>query len=82
MAEELAARVAGVIARTKKIPSESVTLDKTFEELKIDSLDGINIVFNLENEFDIDVPDDAVREIKTVRQMVEGLEKLLAAKAS
>jgi acyl carrier protein len=82
MSEELVARVAGVIASMQKIPSESVTLDKTFEELGIDSLDGINIVFNLENEFDINVPDDAVREIKTVRQMVEGVEKLLAAKAS
>jgi acyl carrier protein len=82
MPEELVARVASVIAHTKKIPSESVTLDKTFQELGIDSLDGINIVFSLENEFDINVPDDAVREIKTVRQMVEGVEKLLAAKAS
>ncbi|HXP89044.1 MAG TPA: acyl carrier protein [Bryobacteraceae bacterium] len=82
MPEELVARVAEVIARTKKIPTESVTLDKTFEELKIDSLDGLNIVFSLENEFNIDVPDDAAREIKTVRQMVEGVEKLLAAKAS
>ena len=82
MSDELAARVAGVIARTQKIPPESVTLDKTFEELKIDSLDGINILFALESEFDIDIPDDAAREIKTVREMTEGVEKLLAAKAS
>jgi acyl carrier protein len=82
MPDDLVARVTAVIARTQKIPSESVTLDKTFEELKIDSLDGINIVFILENEFHIEIPDEAAREIKTVRQMVEGVEKLLAAKAS
>jgi acyl carrier protein len=82
MSEELVARVAGVIAKTQKIPAESVTLDKTFEELKIDSLDGINILFALESEFDIDIPDDAAREIKTVRQMTEGVEKLLAAKSA
>jgi acyl carrier protein len=81
MSEELVTRVAGVIAKTQKIPAESVTLDKTFEELKIDSLDGINILFALESEFNIDIPDDAAREIKTVRQMTEGVEKLLAAKA-
>lgn len=78
---DLISRVAAVIAKTQKIPPETVTIDKTFEELKIDSLDGINILFALEGEFDIDIPDDAARQIRTVREMVEGIEKLLAAKA-
>ena len=82
MSDEFAARVAGVIAKTQKIPPESVTLDKTFEELKIDSLDGINILFALESEFEIDIPDEAARQIKTVREMTEGVEKLVAAKTS
>ena len=81
MSEELIARVASVIAKTQKIPPETVTIDKTFEELKIDSLDGINILFALEGEFDINIPDDAARQIRTVREMVEGIEKLLAAKS-
>jgi len=70
-----------VIARTQKIPPETVTINKTFEELKIDSLDGINILFALEGEFDVDIPDDAARNIHTIREMVEGIEKLLAAKS-
>ena len=81
MSDELIARVTGVIARTQKIPPETVTIDKTFEELKIDSLDGINILFALEGEFDLDIPDDAARGIRTVRDMVEGIKKLLAAKS-
>jgi acyl carrier protein len=81
MSEELIARVAAVIAKTQKIPAESVTIDKTFEELKIDSLDGINILFALEGEFDVDIPDEAARSIRTVREMVEGIEKLIQAKA-
>jgi acyl carrier protein len=81
MSDELIARVAAVIAKTQKIPAETVTVDKSFEELKIDSLDGINILFALEGEFDVDIPDDAARGIRTVREMVEGIEKLLAAKA-
>lgn len=80
MSEDLIARVAAVIAKTQKIPPETVTIDKTFAELKIDSLDGINILFALESEFDVDIPDEAAREIKTVREMVEGIEKLLAVK--
>ena len=81
MSQDLISRVTGVIAKTQKIPPETVTIDKTFEELKIDSLDGINILFALEGEFDIDIPDDAARNIRTIREMVEGIEKLLAAKA-
>ncbi len=78
---DLISRVAAVIAKTQKIPPETVTIDKTFEELKIDSLDGINILFALEGEFEIDIPDDAARQIRTVREMVEGIGKLLAAKS-
>lgn len=81
MSPELIARVTGVIARTQRIPLESVTIDKTFEELNIDSLDGINILFGLEGEFNVDIPDEAARGIRTVREMTEGIDKLLAAKA-
>jgi acyl carrier protein len=82
MSDELISRVTGVIAKTQHLPPETVTIDSTFEELKIDSLDGINILFALESEFDVDIPDDAARQIKSIRGMVEGVEKLLAAKAS
>jgi acyl carrier protein len=78
---DLIARITGVIARTQHIPPESVTIDSTFEELKIDSLDGINILFALESEFDVDIPDDAARQIRSVREMAEGIAKLVAAKA-
>ena len=81
MSEDLISRVTSVIAKSQRIPPETVTIDKTFEELKIDSLDGINILFALEGEFDLDIPDDAARGIRTVREMVEGIEKLLAAKS-
>jgi len=81
MSDELVARVTGVIARTQHIAPETVTIDSTFEELKIDSLDGINILFALESEFDVDIPDDAARQIRSVREMVEGIDKLLAARA-
>ena len=80
MPDQLIDRVAAVIAKTQHIPPESETIDSTFEELKIDSLDGINILFALEGEFDIDIPDDAAKQIRSVRKMVEGIEILLAAK--
>jgi acyl carrier protein len=80
MSEELIHRITGVIAKTQHLPAESVTIDSTFEELKIDSLDGINILFALESEFDLDIPDDAAKKIRSVREMVAGIEQLLTAK--
>jgi acyl carrier protein len=80
--EDAVRRVIEVIARTQKLPVESVTMDKTFEELKIDSLDGINILFALEGEFKIDIPDEPARQMRSVRDSVEGILKLLSADQS
>lgn len=77
---DLAAKVIQVIAQTQRIPAESISLDSTFEQLKIDSLDGINIVFALENEFHIDIPDEGVQNMRSVRETVDGVATLLRQK--
>lgn len=77
---DLSERVIRVIAETQKISVDSIRTESTFEELKFDSLDGINILFALENEFDINIPDEAARQIKSIPEMVAGIEKLIAAK--
>jgi acyl carrier protein len=77
----LAAKVMAVIAKSQRIPVETITLDSTFEELKIDSLDGINIVFALENEFGISIPDEGVQNLRSVRETVDGIARLLQEKA-
>lgn len=79
--DELAEKVIRVIAHTQRIPPETVSLESTFEALKIDSLDGINIVFELEKEFNIEIPDDGVQNLRSVRDTVEGVRKLLEAKS-
>jgi acyl carrier protein len=40
----------------------------------------MNILFAVESEFDISIPDGQAAEIKSVRDMVEGIQKLVAAK--
>ena len=67
MSEELTQRVLNVIATVKRIPRETVTIDSDFEELGIDSMDAVEILFALENEFDITIPDDEVRSVRNVR---------------
>jgi len=82
MPDDMTERVLKVIATSKRIPLEQVTIDSEFQLLGIDSMDAVEILFALENEFDISIPDDEVRHVRNVRQMVEGVEKLVAAKAA
>lgn len=82
MSDEIVQRVLTVIAASKRIPLETVTIDSEFQQLNIDSMDAVEILFALENEFDINIPDDEVRNVRNVRQMCEGVERLVVAKAS
>ena len=81
MPDDLIQRVISCIAETQHIPPEKISIESTFEELGIDSLDGINILFALENEFDIDIPDEAAQKIHSIREMVEGVGKLISGGA-
>lgn len=77
MSDELTQRILRIIAETQRKDPAEVTIDSTFEELGIDSMDGVNIVFALENEFNINVPDEEVKSIRSVRDMVTGVERLI-----
>ncbi|HVW87629.1 MAG TPA: acyl carrier protein [Bryobacteraceae bacterium] len=76
-ADDLTRRILRIIAETQRKDPSLVTTDSSFEELGIDSMDGVNIIFALENEFNISVPDDEVKNIRSVRDMVEGVRKLV-----
>jgi len=82
MPDELNQRVLNVIATVKRLPREKVTLDSSFEELGIDSMDAVEILFALENEFDITIPDEDAKSVRSIRQMAEGVGRLVAAKSS
>ena len=71
-----------VIAQTQRIPIEKITLDSRFEELGMDSMDTVNILFALEEKFDITIPDEAAKQIRSIREMVDGVQKLVDAKAA
>ena len=82
MADQLTDKVLAVVASTKRIPREQVTPESTFEQLGIDSLDAVNILFALEGEFNINIPDEEARAIRTVQEMIEGVRKLVATAAN
>lgn len=78
MSDDLTQDVIAIIAREQRIPEESIQPDSSFEELKIDSLDGVNIIFALEERFNLAIPDDVAKEMKGVRQVVDALRQQLA----
>src|SRR5579862_4256800 len=75
--DELTQKVLRIVAETQRKDVGLVKIESSFEELGIDSMDGVNIVFALENEFDINVPDEEVKTIRSVRDMVEGVRTLI-----
>jgi acyl carrier protein len=78
MDEEILQRVIKVFAAFKKVSPDTISADTTFDELGFDSLDGLNLIFELEEEFGIMIPDSQVKEMKSVKDAAEGVEYLLA----
>ncbi|HXJ95099.1 MAG TPA: acyl carrier protein [Terriglobia bacterium] len=70
-------KVIEIIAREQHLDPDAITLDSTFQELGIDSLDGVNILFALEEEFKIDIPDSVAQNMRGVRQVVDSLTRVL-----
>lgn len=79
MSDVVADKVIATLASVKRIPVEKITLETNLQELGIDSLDVFTLLFELENAFKISIPDDDVRSIRTVNDIIEGIRKLVAA---
>jgi len=73
---EIEKKVFRLIAEQLDIPHEQVTATSRFiEDLGADSLDVVELVMTLEEEFDIDIPDDDAQELITVGAAVQYIEK-------
>lgn len=57
-----------------KLNGKELTLDSSFRDLGIDSLDLVDMVFELEGELDIEFEDDELLEIKTVKNLLDLIE--------
>ncbi len=69
-------RVIEIVAEQLGVDKEKITRDTHFvNDLGADSLDTVELVMELEEEFKINIPDDAAEKILTVGQAVEFIEK-------
>lgn len=76
----VAEKVIEIITREQHLEPGVVTIDSTFAELGIDSLDAVNILFALESEFQIDIPDTIAQNMRSVRQAVDSLVRVVEGK--
>jgi acyl carrier protein len=69
-------RVTDIVAEQLGVDKEKINADTSFvNDLGADSLDTVELVMELEEEFDINIPDDAAEKIQTVGQAVEYIEQ-------
>jgi len=68
-----------VIVEQLNVNEDEVKLESDFvEDLGADSLDVVELVMALEEKFEIEIPDEAAEKIKTVKDVVDYIEKAKA----
>jgi len=74
-------RVIGIVCENLGVNKEQVTRQTSFiEDIGADSLDIVELVMELEEEFEITIPDDQAEQIKTVGEAIDYIERELAKK--
>ena len=64
-----------ILAAQFDVDAESITADTDIQEdLNADSLDIVDLIMSIEDEFGIEVPDTAVDEVRTVGDLVKSIE--------
>ena len=69
-------KIRDIIVKQLDVEADSITLEsRLVDDLKADSLDVVELIMDLEQEFDIEIPDEELPKIRTVGDIVEYLEK-------
>ncbi len=81
--QEIKDKVFEIFAKEARLARDSLSLDSKLEELNIESLDMVQVLFGIEDTFDVYVPqDDENFKLDTMGDVVDGVKKLLAEKGS
>ena len=69
-------KVIGIVSDQLDVPKEEISRTSSFvDDLKADSLDIVELVMALEEEFECEIPDDEAEKITTVQQAINYIEK-------
>ena len=69
------------IAKQKQIDASTITADSTLAVLGISSLEAITIIFEIEEQFDVEVPNENLDSLETVQDIIDGIRGLIASRS-
>ena len=83
MSDNVADTIFAIIAKEANIDRAKITLDSTLKDLEIQSLDAVQILFEIEDHFKVTMPDRYPNfDTESVKGLVETVQKLLAAQSA
>lgn len=74
--DEIAQKLIAIVRQEKEIPEDLLKPETPLAEAGIDSLDSLTILFAIEEQFGISIPDDRARAMKTFGDMIDIVETL------
>ncbi len=70
--EEIESKVIGIVSEQMSVDKADIRKETSFvNDLNADSLDTVELVMELEDEFDLNIPDDEAEKIQTVGQAID-----------
>ncbi|MDH3234253.1 MAG: acyl carrier protein [Alphaproteobacteria bacterium] len=80
---DVESKIREIIAKEAQIDASKLTLDANLADLEIESIDLVSIIYNIEEEYDIYIPqDDEQFKLDTFRDVVDGVNDLIASKGA
>lgn len=77
MSEVVFEKIASLLSTKKGVERSSIQMSSSFDELGLDSLDAVELIADLEDEFNVTVPNMELQNIKTIQHAVDGLSKAM-----
>lgn len=81
MTQDIDQVVIKAIAKQKQIDASTITADSTLAVLGISSLEAITIIFEIEEQFDVEVPNENLDSLETVQDIIDGISRLIASRS-
>ena len=64
-------KIKSIVAEQLNVDPETITMNTRFDELNADSLDVVEVIMTLEQEFDIQIPEEEAEKIKNISAVVD-----------
>ncbi|MEM7442034.1 MAG: phosphopantetheine-binding protein [Pseudomonadota bacterium] len=74
-------KIIEIVANQRRVDASTLSLSDRLEDIEIESIDLVEIIFAIEDEFDVDVPQDRdAMKLDTLQDVVDGIKRLIAEK--